>query len=250
VARLSSRATVIRRPIINLWLYFAGLVLLMALVAVGTVRTGQLLRTWTPSYNLMLGLPDNSLRLALMVLCAAWGAWVGPGAEALGWRTPYWLPDTALGAVAGVILAAGLALIGKAVEQRWGEAVSDTKMLRCILPASSGEWPGVLLALLLAAALEELLFRSLPLGGAAAVGGAGSPLPYFLLWPLALVFGMLHWPQGGWGVAGTTLAAIALALLFLFTGGIWAPLAAHYVMNVTQLLAARWMGIEPLREAA
>lgn len=237
----------VRRPLINLWLFFAGLAILMALVAVGTVRTGQLLRTWTPSYNLMLSLPDNGLRLALLALCAAWGAWVGPGAEALGWRTPYWLSDTALGAVAGVILAGGLALLGKAVERRWGEAVSDTKMLRCILPASSGEWPGTLLALLLAAALEELMFRSLPLGGAAAVGGAGSALPYLLLWPLALFFGALHWPQSGWGVVGTTLAAVALALLFLLTGGIWAPLAAHYVMNVMQLLAARRMGIEPLR---
>ena len=54
-----------------------------------------------------------------------------------------------------------------------------------------------------------------------------------LLWPLALLFGALHRPQGGWGVVGTTLAAFALALLFLLTGGIWAPLAAHYVMNVT-----------------
>lgn len=240
----------VRRPIINLWLFFAGLIIWMALVAAGTVRTGQLLRTWTPSANLLLSLPDNGLRLALVALCAAWGAWIGPGAETLGWHTPYWRQDIALGAVAGVILAGGMALLGRAVERRWGEAVSDTKMLRCILPTSGREWPGVLLALLLAAALEELLFRSLPLGGAAAVGGAGSPLPYFLLWPLALFFGALHWPQGGWGVAGTTLAAIALALLFLLTGGIWAPLAAHYVMNVTQLLAARRMGLAPLREAA
>ena len=178
----------VRRPIINLWLFFAGLAILMALVAVGTVRTGQLLRTWTPPYNLLLSLPDNGLRLALMALSAAWGAWVGPGAEALGWRTTYWRPDTALGAVAGVILAGGLALIGKAVEQRWGEAVSDTKMLRCILPASSSEWPGVLLALLLAAALEELLFRSLPLGGAAAVGTRKRP-PLFV----ALAAGALFW---------------------------------------------------------
>lgn len=217
----------------------------MALIAISTVHTSQVLRSWTPSFNLLLSLPENALRLALVAACIAWGAWVGPGASPLGWRTTYWLQDTVLGAGAGVTLAGVLALVGKGVERRWGEAVFDAKILRCILPASRGEWPGVLLALLPAAALEELIFRSLPLGGAAATGGRA--LPYFLLWPLALLFGALHWPQGGWGVAGTTLAGIALSLLFLLTGGIWAPLAAHYVMNVTQVCTARWMGVQPLR---
>jgi membrane protease YdiL (CAAX protease family) len=100
----------------------------------------------------------------------------------------------------------------------------------------------VLLALLPAAAVEELLFRSLPLGGL----GWLVP-PQWLLWPLALFFGLLHWPQGPWGVLGTALAGIALSLLFLATRSLWVPLAAHYVMNVVQILAAKMIGIKPLR---
>ncbi len=115
-------------------------------------------------------------------------------------------------------------------------------MLQCILPDGRAEWRGVLLALLPAAALEELLFRSLPLGG---LGWLLAP--EWLLWPLALCFGLLHWPQGGWGVVGTTLAALALSWLFLATRSIWAPLAAHYVMNLVQLLLAKRLGLEPLR---
>ncbi len=98
------------------------------------------------------------------------------------------------------------------------------------------------LALLPAAALEELLFRSLPLGGLAWLIE-----PQWLMWPLALFFGLLHWPQGGWGVTGTTLAAIMLSLLFLATGSIWPPLATHYVMNVLQVAVAVRTGVRPLR---
>jgi membrane protease YdiL (CAAX protease family) len=45
------------------------------------------------------------------------------------------------------------------------------------------------------------------------------------------------------------LAAIVLSLLFLATGSIWAVLAAHYVFNVMQIVAAQWMGLRPLRAA-
>ena len=133
---------------------------------------------------------------------------------------------------------------GWAVERRWGAEVASTRLIRCILPINRREWVGVLLALLPAAALEELLFRSLPLGGLTWLVP-----PWWLMWPLALFFGFLHWPQGAWGVVGTTLAAIVLSLLFLATGSIWAVLAAHYVFNVLQIVAAQWMGLSPLRAA-
>jgi membrane protease YdiL (CAAX protease family) len=139
--------------------------------------------------------------------------------------------------MAGLLTGAGWA-----IERRWGAEVASTRLLCCILPASRREWVGVMLALLPAAALEELLFRSLPLGGLTWLVA-----PAWLMWPLAVFFGLLHWPQGAWGVLGTTLAAIILSVLFLATGSIWAVLAAHYLFNVTQIIAAQWMGLRPLR---
>jgi len=227
------------------WFFAGGVGILMALVAIGTVRSGQLLRTWTPPGNLLLSPPDNGLRIALIAVGLGLGYTLGPGPAMLGWRTDYLRQDLLWGALLGVALAVGLGLAGQIVARRWGEAVYSTRMLQCILPTNGREWVGVLLALLPAAALEELLFRALPLGGLAWL----IP-PYWLLWPLALAFGLLHWPQGGWGVVGTTLAGIALSLLFLATGGIWAPLAAHYVLNVSQLLLAKRTGLQPLRRGA
>ena len=227
---------------VNNLLFLAGLTALIALVAVGTVRTGRLLRTWTPPFNPLLSLPENALRLAMIAASIALGLAFGPGPAALGWQTTYIGRDLALGAAFGVVMAGFFALAGRVAVRRWGPEVYDDRVLRCILPVSRHERPGVALALLPAALLEELLFRSLPLGGLTWLIA-----PHWLLWPLAVFFGLLHWPQGGWGVAGTTLAAILLSLLFLATGSIWPPLAAHYVMNVLQVAVAVCAGVRPLR---
>lgn len=224
------------------WGLAISLSLLIALVSAGTWRTGQLLRRWTPPFNLLLSLPDNVLRLGVIGLGIGVGAAWGPGPAALGWSLTYLAQDLGLGLMVGLALAGAFLGAGQAAVRRWGPEVYDDNLLRCIVPASRGEWLPVLLALLPAAALEELLFRSLPLGGL-----AGSIAPGWLLWPLALWFGLLHWPQGGWGVAGATLAAIAFSLLFLATRSIWAPLVAHYIMNVAQVVLASKSGLRPAR---
>jgi uncharacterized protein len=223
-------------------LFLAGLLLLMALVAVGTVRTGRLLRNWTPSFNPLLSLPENALRLGLIGVCIVLGYVFGPGPAALGWQTTHIGRDLVIGVIFGIAMAGFFALAGQAAVRRWGPEVYDDRVLRSILPLSRRERPGVALALLPAAVLEELLFRSLPLGGL-----GWFVAPHWLMWPLAVFFGLLHWPQGGWGVAGTTLAAILLSLLFLATGSIWPPLVAHYVMNVLQVAVAVRTGVRPLR---
>jgi membrane protease YdiL (CAAX protease family) len=234
--------TGIRGVAINNLLFLAGLVLLLTLVAVSTVRTGRLLRTWTPPFNPLLSLPENALRLGLIAAGVGLGIVFGPGPAALGWQTTHLGRDLVVGAILGVVMAGFFVIAGKAAVNRWGPEVYDDRVLRCILPASRRELPGVALALLPAAALEELLFRSLPLGGLTWLIA-----PQWLTWPLALFFGLLHWPQGGWGVAGATLAAIMFSLLFLATGSIWPPLAAHYVMNMLQVAVAIHAGVRPVR---
>lgn len=226
------------------WLFAACIGLLMAFVAFTTYRTGQLLRDWTPPGNLLLSWPDNLLRLALVGLCVALGVTLGPGPVALGWSVANLRSDLLWGVAVGLAMTALLTGAGWAIERRWGEEVASTRLIRCILPIDRRERAGVLLALLPAAALEELLFRSLPLAGLTWLVPS-----WWLMWPLALFFGLLHWPQGAWGVVGTALAAIALSLLFLATGSIWAPLIAHYLFNALQIAAAQWLGLRPLRAA-
>ena len=224
------------------WLYLGAMVALMAVVAVGTAHSGAILRTWIPPYNLLLSWPDNLLRLALIAICVGIGLGPGPGPDVLGWSMARLPANLLWGLEAGAVLAIVLSLAGWVAVRCWGQDIYSNKMMQCILPASGREWPGVLLALLPAAAIEELLFRSLPLGGLDWLVA-----PVWLLWPLSLFFGLLHWPQGWWGVAGTALAAVAFSLLFLASGSLWVPLTAHYLINVSQLILARWTGMQPLR---
>jgi membrane protease YdiL (CAAX protease family) len=214
----------------------------MLLVAASTVRSGLLLREWTPPFNLLLSWPDNLLRLGLIIVCLVLGLSIGPGSSALHLATGGILGDLLLGLAAGAILTLLLGLGGSLATRWWGRSIYSNRVLECIMPIDGSEWAGVLPALFLAALLEEVLFRWLPLAGLAAPVS-----PWWLIWPLAIFFGLLHWPQGWWGVIGTGLAGIVLSMLFLLTGSIWPPLFAHYTMNVAQLVLARLTGVRPAR---
>ena len=233
------------------WLFGAASVILIAVVTYATLRSGRFLRTWIPDRNLMLSLPDNLARCSLLLISLLVGYLLGPGPDQLGWQTENLARDLLVGIAVSVPLAMALNLAGQAAIRRWGRGVYSSRLLQCILPINRREWIGVAIALLPAVALEEVIYRSLPLGGlrsgATLHGWLASP--WLLLWPLALLFGVAHWPQGAWGVAGATVAAVLFSWLFLVTGSIWTPLAAHYAMNIQQLVFAKRSGLSPLRSA-
>ncbi len=218
------------------------LVCLTAAMGWLTVQSGRLLQRFVPQTNLLLLLPDNLARLFLILVCVVIGITVGPGIETLGWGTDRLLVDFGMGTVVGLLLAPAIVWAGNYVVTRWGDGVYDNRLLRAIVPVDHREWIGVVLALLPAACVEELLFRSMPLAGLAWLIS-----PWVLMWPLALVFGLLHWSQGEWGVVGTTLLGLALSVLFLWSGSIWVSLAAHWMLNVVEITIAQRRGLRPLR---
>ena len=223
-------------------IFTALLVCLTAAMGWLTVQSGRLLQRFTPKTNLLLFLSDNLARLLLILVCVVIGIAIGPGIETLGWRTDRLLVDFGLGAVVGLLLAPAIVWAGNYVVTRWGDGVYDNRLLRAIVPVDRREWLAVVLALLPAALVEELLFRSMPLAGLAWLVS-----PWVLMWPLALVFGLLHWSQGEWGVVGTTLLGLVLSVLFLWSGSIWVSLATHWMLNVVEITIAQRRGLRPLR---
>lgn len=222
---------------------FAVLVaFLMAALGWLTLQSGRILKHYIPRSNLMLGLPDNLARIGLIAICLVAGVTIGPGAGQLGWRSDAPLKDVLTGAGLGAVLAGALVWLGAAALRRWGPDIYDNRLLRAIVPTSRREWLLVALALAPAALGEELLFRSLPLGGL----GWLVP-PTVLMWPLALVFGLLHTAQGPWGVVGSALLGLVFSALFLWSGNIWTPFVAHYVLNLVEVTLAMRQGIRPLR---
>lgn len=134
------------------------------------------------------------------------------------WQTLLWTPT--LGAGVGLVIVQ----LFRALEGRFAW-----------LPALHGEFRGLLgrpapreLVLLAAtsALAEELLFR-------------GAMLDAWGLWPSTLVFALLHippklslWP---W-TASSLLVGAGLGALTLWTGNLGAAVAAHFVVNLQNLL--------------
>jgi membrane protease YdiL (CAAX protease family) len=149
------------------------------------------------------------------------------GALLLG-RAP--LQGILWGVAAGAVLtAAGHALTRWTA---WGRRLTHllTRLLGPLHPLDA-----ILLAGLSSLG-EELVFR-------------GLALPYLGLAGSAGLFGLAHlvprrglWPWALWGAA----AGLALGGLAQATGGLLAPVAAHFVINGVGLLL---LGAEPAREA-
>lgn len=214
-------------------LFVALTLLLTAFIGWGTYQTALLLRTWKPDRNLLLIPAENAVRLAMILAAIGLGMLSGLPPTTLGWASAEPAMDLAIGIVAGVLLSLSLTPLSKMAVRRWGHAVYSPIVMLNVLPTSGRQWLLVSLALIPAVLLEELLFRSLLLGGLSPMLPVG-----VLAVGLSLVFGLLHLPQGKLGVLGTAAAGLVFSLLFIWRGTLLAPLAAHYAADVLQLVQA------------
>jgi membrane protease YdiL (CAAX protease family) len=215
----------------SLLIFTSGTLALTVIIAWLTYRSGQVLRQMEVPFNLLLAPAENAVRLVGIGVCLALGAASGLRAHQLGWTVTDPAGDLAWGAGLGLVGAWLLHPLIRWAIARFGPQVYSTVVIRNILPRNRREWLLVALAFGPAALLEELLFRSLLLGGFSVF----LP-PLWLAVAGATVFGLMHRPQGSLGVAVTDGLGLGLAWLFLWRGSLLAPLAAHYVINVVQLL--------------
>jgi membrane protease YdiL (CAAX protease family) len=136
----------------------------------------------------------------------------------------------ACGALWGAAMAVMYYFSTKWIVKQTGGRFYSPAIIDAIVPRHAGEYWPVMLAMIPVVILEELLFRSLLIGGF----GFVVPAP-LLLAATALIFGFMHAPQGRWGIAGACLAGLILGSLFLAFGSIVTPLVAHYLANAVQI---------------
>jgi len=203
---------------------------LTGFIGYGTFATARLLHTWRPECNLLLLPQENAARVLLVFVCIGLGLLSGVKPLALGWQWTNWQTDALLGLGIGLVLAFGFYAATRLLLKLGGGRFYSPSVLEILLPTNRREFWLVLLAFLPAVLVEELLFRSLLIGGL-------SPwiAPLALVLGGGVVFGLVHSPQGVWGMAGAGLAGVIFGLLFLETGSLVAPLVAHYVANSVQI---------------
>lgn len=214
--------------------FFIGLAALLAYVAFAVYRTGQLLRVWRPQENLLLSPFENIARLVMIGICIGLGLLSGQSPQALGWSFDNFASDVALGAAVGVGISIILLPIGLWVLRHRPHWYNDV-VLESVRPRSRRQWPLVILAFLPAALLEELIFRSLLLGGLAPYANV-----VYLAVAASIFFGLLHLPQGEWGVIGVTIVGLVFSALFLWRGSLWLVVSAHWVANIGQIIQAEF----------
>jgi membrane protease YdiL (CAAX protease family) len=215
--------------------------LLVGLVGYGTYRTAQILPNWPIDQNPLLHPAETALRLVLIILCIGLGFLSGQSRAALGWQTPHTLAQLAWGLLWGLAIAAVYI-----IATRWMMAMSSGRyytpiVVRAIVPRSRRQLWAVAWAMISVVLLEELLFRSLLLGGFTTL------LPTWLLLTAGgVIFGLMHSPQGWWGMIAIALGGVFLGLMFLAMQSLLMPLVAHYVVNMAQIGYAYRRGIPDL----
>ncbi|HSM04354.1 MAG TPA: type II CAAX endopeptidase family protein [Longimicrobiales bacterium] len=179
------------------------------------------------------------------VLLGAWG-WLDRPAALLGFSAPV---GTGFAVAAGITL-----LVSILLAVQWRAAIRMTEPARVklraafgfvahFLPQTDRELRGMLRASVTAGIVEETLYR-------------GFAIWYVGTWigvPAAVVltsvaFGLGHLYQGGTGALRAGLVGLALAGLFVLSGSLWVPIAAHMLLDVLQGLMIREVyrpGAEP-----
>jgi membrane protease YdiL (CAAX protease family) len=221
------------RMSLQYWLAILLTLLLTGFVGYGTYRTAHLLRVWQPDRNLLLLPAENGVRIGLILLCIGLGHATGLSKELLGWTAPQWQQQVLWGTLWGLLIAFVFYASTRWLAARTGSRLYSPTVLALVVPHTTSELALVSLAMAPVVILEEMLFRSLLLGGLSPV----APVPLLLI-ATGLIFGLMHSPQGIWGMVGAGLAGVLFGLLFLQYHSLVQPVAAHYVANMAQILIA------------
>ena len=212
---------------------FGSLGLTIAL-AWATYQSGRLLRAVPVTENLLLAPVENIVKGVLVVLCIGLGLMSGAPSEQLGWSFQNGWRDVGLGIILGLVTQFAANGFTSGAIKLFGKEIYSPVVMLNIMPRNRIEWVLVPSALGLAVVLEELLFRSLLIGGLS----TSVPLPVLVI-GFAAIFGLMHSPQGPLGVFATGMVGLWFSLLFLWSGGLLLPLTVHYVVNLLQIVKAQ-----------
>lgn len=213
------------------WLFVILTLAFTAFLGYNTYRTALILRVKPPDENLLLMSTETIARLGMIAACVGLGMLSGLEPEQLGWTLEDWQSNLFWGVLWGSVLAVVFYFSTRWIISRSGNRYYSPTMLEALIPQDRREFLLIMLAMISVVILEELLFRSLLLGGFLPILPAA-----LLVVVIGAAFGLMHAPQGSWGMVGAGLAGILMGGMFLWSGSIVMPLAAHYITNMAQIL--------------
>lgn len=216
---------------IRIYLFVIGTLALLGFVGFATHMTARILRTLRLDFNPILHPLQAGTYLVLCICCISLGWLSGLPPAQLGWATRDWPLDLGLGLAVGVLLPLVINPLLLAAIHRWGPQIYSPALMRALLPRSRRDWLCTPWAVILVILSEELLFRSLWVGGMSV---------FVSPWILALVgsflFGLMHNVQGRLGMVITGVVGFILSVLFIWRGSLLPVAIAHYVTDMVQIM--------------
>jgi membrane protease YdiL (CAAX protease family) len=212
--------------------------LLLSFVGYGTYRAAKLLPDWPLDQNPLLHPLETFVRFILILLCIGLGLLSGQSWETLGWQLPRPLFQIGWGTLWGLAIAAAYIVSTRWVMMKSSGRHYTPVVVRVIVPRSPAQLVAVAMAMFSIVLLEELLFRSLLLGGLSPIMPA-----WVLLAASGVIFGLMHSPQGSWGMAAIAIGGVLLGVMFLGEQSLLMPSVAHYVANMAQISYVYWRGV-------
>lgn len=215
------------------WLNLTRVAILIftGLIAWMTYRSHLLLKEFRPDFNLLLSLPETIMRMLLVGLCLGLAWLSGLSATKLGLTVGNLWSSLGLGLAIGLVVQLAVNLITFQLVKYFGQDIYSPWLIRNILPRHRGQWLPVALAFLPPVAMEELLFRTLWIGGFQDI----VPLPLLII-GTSIIFGAMHQPQGRLGMAAAGIINVLFSILFIWSGELLVTLVAHYVVNLLQVI--------------
>lgn len=186
--------------------------------------------------NLLLSIPEFIFKLILLGFCfgLANSLQVERVDKYINWPSHQPLADLVIGATIGLATAFAVNLISIAAIRVWGKKIYSPELMKSLVPRNQIEWVLILIPLLLAVAVEELLFRGLLIGGFSVAIN-----PWAMAVASSIIFGLMHSPQGTLGIIMTGLVGMLFGAVFILTGSLLTVIVAHFVVNLLQVVRAK-----------
>ncbi|MEI7556021.1 type II CAAX endopeptidase family protein [Candidatus Chlorohelix sp.] len=216
-------------------IFAIGTLALLALMYWGAYFNGKEIKNIQIRGNLLLQFPEFLFKLVLLGLCLGLASsyTMARTERVFGWSPRNFGVELVIGVIIGLVVQYSVNFISGLAIRIWGPQIYSPIIMKNVVPRKLSEWILILIPLLLAVAVEEVLFRALTVGGFSSLIN-----PWIMAIGSSILFGLVHVPQGKLGMVLTGLVGFIFAAIFIITNSLLVVISAHYVINLLQLAKA------------
>jgi membrane protease YdiL (CAAX protease family) len=147
-----------------------------------------------------------------------------------------WQSTIGLSLVCGSLLALTSAMLIEPFTERWTKSEHDLSALGTIQGNLRATIMWVIGAWLMAATLEEIIFRGFYMRELARILGTGTAANVFNVISTSTIFGLAHWYQSRAGALSTGIISVFLGALFIWNDfNLWLLILTHGVIDTVGL---------------